>query len=295
MKNFFLFDWFAFLYRAYYAFPEMINSEWQNINAVYWFLRMILKRLSKKPEYITIARDAPQKTFRHELAPEYKATRKKMDDDFISQIPIIQKIIQELWITSQIAPWYEADDVIASFVKQYQSDWDLSIYIYSADKDLKQLLSDWVFIVDPVKDLPYQKKDFLSEFWFEPQYIVDYLALLGDSADNIKWVTWIGEKKAQSLVQHYGTIENIYNNLNEIEKSVSSVLESQKDNAFFSKKMIQLANIDLSQTKLDDFKFNFDWSKYIDIICNQNWIRWLEKPLIEMKKEFEKPQQLGLF
>ena len=295
MKNFFLFDWFAFLYRAYYAFPEMINSEWQNINAVYWFLRMILKRLSKKPEYITIARDAPQKTFRHELAPDYKATRKKMDDDFISQIPIIQKIIQELWIISQIAPWFEADDVIASFVKQYQSDWDLSMYIYSADKDLKQLLSDWVFIVDPVKDLPYQKKDFLSEFWFEPQYIVDYLALLGDSADNIKWVTWIGEKKAQSLVQHYGTIENIYNNLNEIEKSVSSVLESQKDNAFFSKKMIQLANIDLSQTKLDDFKFNFDWSKYIDIICNQNWIRWLEKPLIEMKKEFEKPQQLWLF
>lgn len=295
MKNFFLFDWFAFLYRAYYAFPEMINSEWQNINAVYWFLRMILKRLSKKPEYITIARDAPQKTFRHELAPDYKATRKKMDDDFISQIPIIQKIIQELWITSQITPWYEADDIIASFVKQYQSDWDLSMYIYSADKDLKQLLTDWVFIVDPVKDLPYQKKDFLSEFWFEPQYIVDYLALLGDSADNIKWVTWIGEKKAQSLVQHYGTIENIYNNLNEIEKSVSSVLESQKDNAFFSKKMIQLANIDLSQTKLDDFKFNFDWSKYIDIICNQNWIRWLEKPLTEMKKEFEKPQQLGLF
>ena len=295
MKNFFLFDWFAFLYRAYYAFPEMINSEWQNINAVYWFLRMILKRLSKKPEYITIARDAPQKTFRHELAPDYKATRKKMDDDFISQIPIIQKIIQELWIISQIAPWFEADDVIASFVKQYQSDWDLSMYIYSADKDLKQLLTDWVFIVDPVKDLPYQKKDFLSEFWFEPQYIVDYLALLGDSADNIKWVTWIGEKKAQSLVQHYGTIENIYNNLNEIEKSVSSVLESQKDNAFFSKKMIQLANIDLSQTKLDDFKFNFDWSKYIDIICNQYWIKWLEKPLTEMKKEFEKPQQLGLF
>ena len=295
MKNFFHFHWFAFLYRAYYAFPEMKNSNWQNINAVYWFLRMILKRLSKKPEYIIIARDAPQKTFRHELTPDYKATRKKMDDDFISQIPIIQRIIWELWISSQIAPWYEADDVIASFVNQYQLDWDLSMYIYSADKDLKQLLTDWVFIVDPVKDLPYQKKDFLSEFWFEPQYIVDYLALLGDNADNIKWVTWIWEKKAQNLIQHYGTIENIYNNLNEIEKSISSILESQKDDAFFSKKMIQLANIDLSKTKLDDFKFNFDWSKYIDIICNQNWIRWLEKPLTEMKKEFEKPQQLGLF
>ena len=295
MKNFFLIDWFAFLYRAYYAFPEMINSEWQNMNAVYWFLRMLLKRLSKKPEYIVIAWDTPQKTFRHELAPEYKATRKKMDDDFISQIPIIQKIIWELWIISQIAPWFEADDVIASFVKQYKSGENLSMYIYSADKDLKQLLTDWVFIVDPVKDLPYQKKDFLAEFWFEPQYIVDYLSLLWDSADNIKWVTWIWEKKAQSLIQHYGTIENIYDHIEELDSSESNILKDQKEDAFFSKKMIQLADVDLSWTQLDDFKFNFDWSKYIDIICNQNWIKWLEKPLIEMKKEFEKPQQLGLF
>ena len=295
MKNFFLFDWFAFLYRAYYAFPEIKNPEWQNINAVYWFLRMLLKRLNKKPDFIAIARDAPQKTFRHELAPDYKATRKKMDDDFISQIPIIQNIIKELWIISQIAPWFEADDVIASFVNQYKSNWDLSMYIYSADKDLKQLLTDWVFIVDPVKDLPYQKKDFLAEFWFEPKYIVDYLALLWDSADNIKWVTWIWEKKAQNLIQHYGTIENIYEHLNELDNSEISILENQKEDALFSKKMVQLADVDLSETQLDNFKFKFDWSKYIDIICNNHWIKWLEKPLTEMKKEFEKPQQLGLF
>ena len=294
MKNFFLFDWFAFLYRAYYAFPEMINSQWQNTNAVYWFLRMLLKRLSKKPDYIAITWDAPQKTFRHELAPDYKATRKKMDDDFISQIPIIQNIIKELWIKSEIAPWFEADDVIASFVNHYKNP-DLSMYIYSADKDLKQLLDDWVFIVDPVKDLPYQKKDFLAEFWFEPQYIVDYLSLLWDSADNIKWVTWIWEKKAQSLVQHYWTIENIYEHIDELENAEASILWSQKDDAYFSKKMIQLANVDLSETKLTNYEFNFDWSKYIDIICNKNWIKWLEKPLTEMKKEFEKPQQLGLF
>jgi len=264
------------------------------MNAVYWFLRMLLKRLNKKPDFVAIAWDAQQKTFRHELAPDYKATRKKMDDDFKSQIPIIQEIVKKLWITSQIAPWFEADDVIASLVKQYHNS-DLEMYVYSADKDLKQLLTDWVFIVDPVKDLPYQKKDFLAEFWFEPQYIVDYLALLGDSADNIKWVTWIGEKKAQSLVQHYGTIENIYEHLNELENSESSILSSQKDDAFFSKKMIQLANVDLSKTKIENFKFNFDGNKYIDIICNQNWLNWLQKPLTEMKKDFEMPQQLGLF
>ena len=294
MKNFFLFDWFAFLYRAYYAFPEMRNSDWQNINAVYWFLRMLLKRLNKKPDFVAIAWDAQQKTFRHELAPDYKATRKKMDDDFKSQIPIIQNIIKELWIISQITPWFEADDVLASFTRKYKSP-NLAMYLYSADKDLKQLLDDGIYIVDPVKDLPYQKKDFLAEFGFEPQYIVDYLALLWDSADNIKWVTGIWEKKAQSLVQHYGTIENIYDHLNELENSESSILSSQKDDAIFSKKMIQLANVDLSDTNLDNFKFNFDWNKYIDIICNQHWIKWLEKPLTEMKKDFEKPQQLGLF
>ena len=294
MKNFFLFDWFAFLYRAYYAFPEMKNSDWQNMNAVYWFLRMLLKRLNKKPDFIAIAWDAQQKTFRHELAPDYKATRKKMDDDFKSQIPIIQEIIKELWITSQIAPWFEADDVLASFTRKYKSP-DLAMYLYSADKDLKQLLDNGIYIVDPVKDLPYQKKDFLAEFGFEPQYIVDYLALLWDSADNIKWVSWIWEKKAQSLVQHYWTIENIYDHLGELEAAECKILEGQKEDAFFSKKMIQLADVDLSDTNLDNFKFNFDWSKYIDIICNQYWIKWLEKPLIEMKKDFEKPQQLGLF
>lgn len=295
MQNFFLFDWFAFLYRAYYAFPEMKNSDWQNMNAVYWFLRMLLKRLSKKPDYLAIAWDAPQKTFRHELAPDYKATRKKMEEDFTSQIPIIQQIINEIWIVSQINPGFEADDVLASLIRKYQSSSDLSIYLYSADKDLKQLLTDWVFIVDPVKDLPYQKKDFLAEFWFEPQYIVDYLALLWDAADNVKWVTWIWEKKAQSLIQHFWTIENIYDHINEIEKSESSILESQKEDAYFSKKMIQLAKVDLSWTKLSDFKFNFDWTKYINTICKNHWLTSLEKVLTEMKKEFDKPQQLGLF
>ncbi len=217
-----------------------------------------------------------------------------MDDDFKSQIPIIQEIIKELWIISQIAPWFEADDVLASFTRKYKSP-DLAMYLYSADKDLKQLLDDGIYIVDPVKDLPYQKKDFLAEFGFEPQYIVDYLALLGDSADNIKWVTGIWEKKAQSLVQHYGTIENIYDHLNELEVAECKILEGQKNDALFSKKMIQLADVDLSETKLDDFKFNFDWTKYIDIICNQNWLNRLLKPLTEMKKDFEKPQQLGLF
>jgi DNA polymerase-1 len=104
MKTFFLIDGFAFLYRAYYAVPEMKNFEGVNMNAVYGFLRMILKRFSKRPDYLVIARDSPEKTFRHEQSPDYKAHRKKMEDDFKDQIPILRQIIEDLGIPSVAVP-----------------------------------------------------------------------------------------------------------------------------------------------------------------------------------------------
>jgi DNA polymerase-1 len=96
MKQFFLIDGFAFLYRAYYAFPEMKNFDGVNLNAVYGFLRMMLKRFAQHPDYLVIARDSPGKTFRHEQFSAYKAHRKKMEDDFKDQIPLIRQIIEDL-------------------------------------------------------------------------------------------------------------------------------------------------------------------------------------------------------
>lgn len=191
MKTFFLIDGFAFVYRAYYAFPEMRNAEGMNVNAVYGFIRMMLKRFAKHPDYFVIARDSPGKTFRHEAFEDYKANRKKMEDDFKLQIPLLRQIIEDLGIPSLAIPGYEADDILASYIQTYKSDPELSLYLYTGDKDLKQVLQDNVFVVDPVKDTPYQKKDFVREFGFDPIYIVDYLALLGDAADNIKGVAGI--------------------------------------------------------------------------------------------------------
>ena len=294
MKKLFLIDGFAFLYRAYYAFPEMRNGEGMNVNAVYGFLRMMIKRFAKKPDYFVIAWDSPEKTFRHEHLPDYKANRKKMEDDFTKQIPFVQQIISELGIPSLAVGGYEADDILASFVQKYKSQSDLEIYLYSADKDLKQVLDERVFVMDPVKDYPYQSKDFVKEFWFEPIFIVDYLALLGDSADNIKGVPWIGEKKALSLVQNYQTIENIYEHLDEIEAGVSAILSTYRQEAFDSKKLVQLAEVDVPLS-LEQLQFSLDYDEYSKILVEKYQLSSLGKLLTEMKKESEKPQQLGLF
>jgi len=295
MKQFFLIDGFAFLYRAYYAFPEMKNAEGMNVNAVYGFFRMMLKRFVKKPDFFVIAWDSQEKTFRHQQHEEYKANRKKMEDDFKNQIPLIHQIIEELGIPFLAVPGYEADDILASLIWKYKKESDVSLYLYSADKDLKQVLDENVFIVDPVKDSLYQKKDFITEFWFNPIHIVDYLALLGDAADNIKGVNGIGEKKALSLVQQFQTVENMYEHLDDMEETVANILRNQKEIALFSKSMIQLMDVDLGQIVLEDLKFSLDYEKFISVLWNKYSFVSLEKLLLEMKKEAEKPQQLGLF
>ncbi|GHW02309.1 5'-3' exonuclease [candidate division SR1 bacterium] len=295
MKNFFLIDGFAFLYRAYYAFPEMRDMDEQNINAVYGFLRMIMKRIAQKPDYFMIAWDGPIKTFRHEIFSEYKATRKKMENDFKDQIPLIQSIVSELGIPTLMIPGFEADDILASVIWRFYVDENLHFSLFTGDKDLKQLLKPRITIVDPNKDQEYKKADFLREFGFEPEFILDYLALLGDSADNVKGVAGIGEKKALNLIQQYNSIENIYEHIDEIQPSISGILTVGKEDAFASKKLIQLAEIDLSSENLEKFRFSLDYSQWIDILGRKYHFSSLEKLLLNMRKEAEKPQQLGLF
>ena len=147
---------------------------------------MLFKIFQEKPDYLVITRDAPVKTIRHETFPEYKANRKKMDDDFKHQIPVTKQIVEELGIPFMTVDGYEADDIIASLVRKYKDENDIIIDIYSSDKDLKQLLERNVFEVDPIKGTRTDTKLFMQEFLFEPQYILDYLALIGDSSDNVK-------------------------------------------------------------------------------------------------------------
>lgn len=169
----------------------MTDKDGHNVNVVYGFFRMLFKIFQEKPDYFVITRDSPVKTLRHEAYPEYKANRKKMDDDFKTQIPWTQDIVEKLSIPNIVVPTYEADDIIYTLAKKYGQDKDVKIDIYSSDKDLKQLLTDNVFCVDAMKGVRTTKESFVKEYGFEPKYVLEYLALIGDSADNIKGVNGV--------------------------------------------------------------------------------------------------------
>lgn len=298
MKKLFIIDGSGFLYRAYYAFPEMLNDKWENYNVVYGFFRMMLKIFLDKPEYFVIAWDAPTKTHRHQIYPEYKANRTKAPDDFKQQIPVIQKIVEELKIPSLVIPWYEADDLISACVKNYKNNEEIVSYVYSSDKDLKQLLDENnnVFIYDPMKGIRTTTKEFLQEFMFEPKYILDYLSLVWDSADNIKGVPWIGSKWASDLIKKYQTIENIYENIDDIGGNIQKKLFEGKESAFYSKKLIELEKVpELDNLSLDNLKLNIDFTEYNKILMDQNWLKGLNKILWELKNKYYTPQQDSLF
>lgn len=292
----FIIDWSGFLYRAYYAFPQLTDKDWHNINVVYWFFRMLIKIFNENPDYLVICRDSPVKTKRHESYEEYKANRKKMDDDFKNQIPLTQEIVNHLSIPNLVVSWYEADDIIATLTNNFKNNPELIIDIYSSDKDLKQLLSNNVFCIDPMKWIRTDTKLFLQEFTFQPEYILDYLALTGDSADNIKWVSWIWPKKALDLIRKYQTIDNIYAHIDEISGDIKDKLINCKQEAYHSRNLIQLYNIqDLKEKLISDFKLDLDFDRYKKTLVNEYNFSSFEKQLDDLKKKLQTPMQNSLF
>lgn len=295
MKKLSIIDGSGFMFRARYAFPPFPTTDHANLNVVYGFLRMLMKLLDQS-EYFVIARDAPTKTQRHQKYPDYKANRKKLEDEFKIQIPLLQSLITTLHIPNLVCPGYEADDIISTLTHSLQSDPSLSIHIYSSDKDLKQLLSNQVIITDPLKNITTTPLDFEKEFGFPPHAIVDYLALIGDSADNIKGVSGIWPKKASSLIQKFHTLDSLYLNLDKLSPDLRDKLKNGQEDAFFSKELIQLLTVpDIGAIPLDTFALNIDFTLWEEILVRQRGLIPLKKPLDELKKKKTQPQQLGLF
>jgi len=296
MKKLYLIDWSGYLYRAYYAFPEMPDKDGHNINVVYWFFRMLIKLLHDKPDYFVIARDAPTKTHRHEAYPEYKANRVKAPDDFKIQIPIVQEVAKKLNIPSLVLPGYEADDIIASIANKHKSDSEVLCNIFSWDKDLKQLLDDNVIVTDPGKWIKTKTLDFVQEYLFEPKYILDYLALIWDSADNIKWVPGIWPKWASKLIQKYKTIENIYEHIDEISWWIKDKLLAGKEEAFKSKQLIELEVIPKEEVlDIEKYKLNIDFENLKKVLIQEHNFASMEKWITELKNKYQMPQQSSLF
>lgn len=292
----FVIDGSWFLYRAYYAFPALTDKDGHNANVVYGFFRMLFKIFQEKPDYLVVAWDAPVRNLRHDVFPEYKANRKKMDDDFRHQIPVTKRLAEELGIPSLSIEGYEADDSIASVVRKFKENQDLVIDVYSSDKDLKQLLEPNVFAVDPMKNTRTDTKLFMQEYLFEPEYILDYLSLVGDSADNIKWVAGIGPKQASDLIKKYKTLDAIYEHIDEIPWTLKQKLSEGKEAAYWSKNLIQLHTIPtIDEINLGQFSLSFDFDRAKSVLVDRYGFVSFEKLLDEIKKKMIMPVQMWLF
>lgn len=260
-KKFVIVDALALAYKAYFAFINrpLSNSKGEATSAVYGFLTQLLRVLEdQKPDYLAVAFDSKEKTFRHEKYEAYKSSRQAMPDDMIPQIQRIKDIIDALNIPFYILPGYEADDIVGTAVKQAEKSGLLSFAI-TPDKDYFQLITDRIKIIRPGKStdeaIVYDKKKVIDELGFEPKYMIDYLALIGDTSDDIPGVAGIGPKTAVPLIQKYGSIENIYKHIDEIEKAgTKKKLLEGKENAFLSKDLATIhcevpIKIDFEKTK----------------------------------------------
>jgi len=243
-KKFVIIDAMALAYKAYFAFINrpLITSKGEPTSAVFGFINQILKVLEDhKPDYIACAFDSKEKTFRHELYEAYKSSRQKMPEDMIPQIARIKEIVEALTIPVYILPGYEADDIIGTVVKKAEEK-GLESFAITPDKDYFQLVTDKVKLVRPGKTTDeatlYDVQKVIDDLGFEPKLMIDYLALIGDSSDDIPGVAGIGPKGALPLIQKYGTIENLYKHIDEIEKpGIKKKLEVGKENAFLSKEL----------------------------------------------------------
>lgn len=208
-----LVDGSNYLYRAFYAIPALTNSKGFPTNAIYGFTNMLLKLLRElKPDYIVIAFDVKGPTTRHEEFTDYKATRKPMPDDLSPQIPFIKDIIRGFSIPVLEKQGTEADDIIGVLAGQASKNGWRTV-IVSGDKDLMQLVDENVIMIDTMKDKTYDVAAVKERFGVGPDKVVEILGLMGDTSDNIPGVPGIGPKTAQRLIEEYGSVEAVLQNV----------------------------------------------------------------------------------
>jgi len=262
-KKFVIIDALALAYKAYFALMRrpLVTKKGEPSSAVFGFVNQLFKILeTNKPDYIAVAFDSKEKTFRHEKYEKYKANREEMPDDLIPQIDRIKQIIAALNIPVYIMPRFEADDIIGSAARKAEKE-GLDCLVITPDKDFNQIISDKIKIARSSKItdeiIIWDKKYFTEQFGFkDPKQMIDYLALVGDASDNIPGVKGVGEKTAIPLIQKYGSIEELYEHLDEISsESVKNKLAVNKENAFISK---DLATIDCKV----DLEFDFENAKF---------------------------------
>ncbi|MCT8533722.1 DNA polymerase I [Glaesserella parasuis] len=236
-----LVDGSSYLYRAFHAFPPLTNKQGEPTGAMYGVLNMLKSLIAQvEPSHIAVVFDAKGKTFRDELFEQYKSHRPPMPDELRSQIQPLHAIIKALGIPLLSIEGVEADDVIGTLAVQ-ASQAGKHVLISTGDKDMAQLVNDHIMLINTMNNTLLDREGVIEKYGIPPELIIDYLALLGDSSDNIPGVKGVGEKTAIALLQGIGSMQAIYANLDKVAelsfrgaKTFAPKLEAEKETADLS-------------------------------------------------------------
>lgn len=266
MEKLLILDSNSLMNRAFYALPPLTNSEGISTNAIYGFMNMLLKMKEEiKPNYIVAAFDRKAPTFRHKEYSDYKAGRKKMPAELAMQFPIIKDILKNLAIEIYEIDGFEADDIIGTVANLCEKE-GIEVYVVTGDKDALQLASENINVIITKKGVTetaeYNKQAFIDEYKITPKQFIDVKGLMGDKSDNIPGVPGIGEKTAFKLIQTYGSIEEVLNNVENVNgKKLKENLEEYREQALFSKKLATIITEVPIDINLDDIKSNDNFNK----------------------------------
>lgn len=250
----YLIDASAYIYRAYHAIAPLTNKSGLPTHAVYGFTNILLRVLREKaPRFVGIAFDMRGPNFRHEMYPDYKANRPAMPDDLACQIPYIKEIVTAHNLTCLERQGYEADDLLASAAKKLAAQGH-PVIIVSGDKDLLQLVSQNITLWDPMRNVFMDPAAVQKKYNVPPEQLLDFFALMGDSSDNVPGVAGIGPKTAEKLINQYGSLDGLYQNIESVSQAkLREKLLTSRENAFLSRRLIALKE-DLATPELKDYE-----------------------------------------
>jgi len=296
MKRLVLIDGHAILHRAYHAFPLTLKTRrGELVNAVYGFTRILLTVLEDlKPDFLAVAFDLPEPTFRHQEYVGYQIQRPEMDRELVGQIERVYQMVKTLNIPVFTSPRFEADDVIGTLAKQAALK-NVEVMIVTGDRDIMQLVNKKVKVYAPKRGFAepeiFDEKKVKIFLGITPKQIIDYKALVGDTSDNYPGVSGIGPKTTVELLNQYGDLKTIYKNLEKIKPLLAQKLEDDKENAYLSQKLATIVTkVPLKLNLKACLVHDYDHQKAVKLFEELEFKSLINK-LPGVKKEKEKKDE----
>ncbi len=255
-KSLYLIDGSSYIFRAYYGIRQFLStSKGFPTNALYGFINMLQKVVKdEKPDYLVVTFDSKEKTFRHEMYADYKANREAPPEDLAKQFPYFEPLVQAFNIHSVRVPGYEADDIMGTLAKKGAEE-GLQVVIVSGDKDMMQLIGPDIRMLDTMKNKWFDIEGVEEKFGVPPDQVIEVMGLMGDSSDHIPGVKGVGPKTATELIRKFGSIEELYERIDDVDKQkLREKLVQDKEMALLSRQLVTINTSMELEFNLEDLK-----------------------------------------